>query len=48
MSRDVRDKMHDGCNFENNLNQTQKWKFQKAFVNCGVDFQNIVLLSILC
>ena len=46
MSRDVRDKMHGGCNFENNLNQTRHCKFQNA--NYIVNFQNIVLLSILC
>ena len=48
MSRDVRDKTHDGCSFENKLNETQNCKFQKTFANCGVNFQNIVLSSTLC
>ena len=46
MSRDVHDKMHGGCNFENNLNQAQSCEFQIAFASCGVNFQNIVLSSI--
>ena len=29
MSLDIRDKMHGGCNFENNLNQTNICEFQK-------------------
>jgi len=29
MSRDVRGKMHGGCNIENNLNQTKNLKFKK-------------------
>ena len=48
MSRDVRDKMHGGCNFEKNLNQIKNFKFQKTFANCIVNFQNIVLPLILC
>ena len=39
MSRDVRDKTHDGYNFESNLNQTQNCKVKETFANCGVDFQ---------
>ena len=31
MSRDVRGTMHEGCNFENNLNQTQNCKLQNIF-----------------
>ena len=29
MSRTVRDKMHGGCHFESNPNQTQNHKFKK-------------------
>jgi len=29
MSRDVRDKMHGGCNCESNLNQTKNLNFKK-------------------
>ena len=48
MSHGLFDKMYGGCNFETNLNQTQNCKFQKIFANYGVNFKNIVLLSILC
>ena len=46
MSPGVGDKAHGGCNFEDNLIQTQNCKFQKAFANCGVNFHNIVVSSI--
>ena len=39
MSRDIRDKMQDECNLENNLNLAQNRKFQKTSVNCGANCQ---------
>ena len=47
MSRDVRDRMHGGCNLANNLNQIRNFKFQKEFANCGVNLTNSALPSIL-
>ena len=47
MSHDVRDKMHGRYTFESNL-KTQSCKYKKTFASCGVNFQNIVLLSMLC
>ena len=33
MPRDIREKMHDGCNSVNNLNQIQNCKFQKLLIS---------------
>ena len=36
MFHDFCDKIYGGCNFENTLNQTKKFLFQKAVANCGL------------
>ena len=49
MPRDVRDRMHDGCNLVNNLNHTHNYKFQTPIcqVWCYLPRHYIVINTLL-